>query len=109
MATIRSLLRVWSWTIGAPLPPLTVLSARTLSPPLCRRAGSGWRSGASVDCYLAVVCEPDETRGHHALIRLHAAFYDSLRLVLSLHHDRTHRCRVVVLDDIHKSTVWTAL
>src|SRR5512139_3078452 len=98
MAMIRSLLRVWPRSVAAPLP--LVARPSTLRWP-CWCIGTAGRN-------FAAISQSDKTGGDDALVRLYAGSYDSLRLILLLHHDRPHGHCVVVFDHIDEGAVRSA-
>src|SRR4029079_15321799 len=103
MATIRSLLCVWSCRAAAPLSPCSALPLRTLT------GGLSCRCFAAADRDLGAVREADKAGRHDTLGGLKTLTDHRLRLVLFLHRNRSHRDGIVILDDVHKGAVWTSL
>ena len=71
----------------------------------CRR----WRRVGAADRNLAALGEAYKTGGHHPLVRLDAAFDNSLGFILLLYRNRPNGHRVVVLDDIDEGAGGPAL
>src|SRR5512144_1154725 len=103
MATIRSLLCVWSCRAAAPLSPCSALPLRTLTGGLSR-----WRIAAA-DRDFGAVGEADKAGRHDTLRRFKTLADHRLRLVLLLDRDRPHGDGVVIFDHVHEGTVWPSL
>src|SRR5512134_1968693 len=96
MATIRSLLCVWSCRAAAPLPPCSALPLRTLT------GGLSCRRFTAADRDFGAIGDADKPSRHDTLGRLETFTDHRLRLVLFLHCNRPDRDGIVILDDVHE-------